>query len=792
MADPNQSVDPKQYDKARDAAKELRDVLQETLGIQKSSRQILKDSVNDLEREIKAYDKVNAKVETLKTSTINIKELENQIKNVQQKKFINELKLADIQKEAAKRDERKEDLLRELNRREVLQQNLISAGNRKAADLVQIGIDKQREKIGMLEEVKRLSIEEAEKIVELNDVMIKKIQEQLALEKELYKQLGFSGKALGVLASKLGLGSSVLEAMVQHAKNLTAKNKEVSKWDTFVVGVKAAGKAFKDNLTDPALQFAAVMGAQKAIFNGIVNLVKKGFELLTGWNSKIFEFGKNLGIGESESRAMMSHFLDMANTSGNLFLNTKGISETYTQMSDSLGFMAPKNEEMLQTATLLQRQFGLSAEQLQSITENSALSGQTFKDTFDTINGIGMAEGAANKLVMSQKQMMADISKVSSLVLLNFKGNVPALASAVVTAKKLGMSLNDVAATTNGYLDFESSISKEFEAQLLTGKDLNLQKLRYLALTHDTKGMMDEIGKRIPSMLEFEHMNTIERQSYAEAMNMSEEGMAEIIKRQEVARKLGIDQNTEANQMYDALVKQNLTHDQIVDKMKEAGAQQYLTASITDRWDNVIEGIKDTLGRMLEGEMVDIITSFELMIKNAGGLSGIMNTIKGVVHSIAGFFEHLPENVESLMHKAGFYLGLVGAAQMLIGAGVALIPGLEGAGAGIMVGGGMMLAAGIGVGASGGMVADALKPGAVGQSALNNQVGAPAAATGAGTAAAGQTEGQPVNVNVLVQNSYDGEKAAPINAKYQQWAITDNKGGNLSPSHNTANSGQTH
>ena len=459
-------------------------------------------------------------------------------------------------------------------------------------------------------------------------------------------------------------------------------------------------------------------------------------------------------------------------------------------MSDSLGFMAPKNEEMLQTATLLQRQFGLSAEQLQSITENSALSGQTFKDTFDTINGIRMAEGAANKLVMNQKQMMADISKVSSLVLLNFKGNVPALASAVVTAKKLGMSLNDVAATTNGYLDFESSISKEFEAQLLTGKDLNLQKLRYLALTHDTKGMMDEIGKRIPSMLEFEHMNTIERQSYAEAMNMSEEGMAEIIKRQEVARKLGIDQNTEANQMYDALVKQNLTHDQIVDKMKEAGAQQYLTASITDRWDNVIEGIKDTLGRMLEGEMGDIITSFELMIKNAGGLSGIMNTIKGVVHSIAGFFEHLPENVESLMHKAGFYLGLVGAAQMLIGAGVALIPGLEGAGAGIMVGGGMMLAAGIGVGASGGMVADALKPGAVGQSALNNQVGAPAAATGAGTAAAGQTGGQPVNVNVLVQNSYDGEKAAPINAKHQQYAITDNKSGNLGMGHNTSNSGQ--
>ena len=785
MADPNPNIDTK-------VVKDLRDLFKDLAILQGDFKDRVRESILDLNKVAKATESINAKIKATSTSELDLRQINADILKSKREQAKAQNILAEVDQKYQDSAKKKYNNITEYLKKIEKKQSEINVARASGANAEYVEYNKQllllesnlqKESLGVdTLEAKAIA---AMKINETYADTIKALEAQKVLAEAFNKKMGVTG----ALFKKLGLDVSIgTKAFADMVKEFDAGS---SKTKIFLTGLKSA---VKEGLEDPLISVGMVAKANNAIFNGIKsafsfvkNIAEKVLSIITGWDSKVFEFGKNLGIGEKESRAMMGHFLDMSSNSGNLFLNTKGISETFTQMSDSLGFMAPKNEEMLQTATLLQRQFGLSAEQLQSITENSALSGQTFKDTFDTINGIRMAEGAANKLVMNQKQMMADISKVSSLVLLNFKGNVPALASAVVTAKKLGMSLNDVAATTNGYLDFESSISKEFEAQLLTGKDLNLQKLRYLALTHDTKGMMDEIGKRIPSMLEFEHMNTIERQSYAEAMNMSEEGMAEIIKRQEVARKLGIDQNTEANQMYDALVKLNLTHDQIVDKMKEAGAQQYLTASINDRFSSALENIKDLFGQMMQGELGTMINGFLSMLTNTQEIHKWLDRVKGIASGIAKFFSDLPASLKAVLYTVS---ALMAAAAVLeTGIGIAMVATGNEIGGAAMILGGLKLGAGA---AAAGYAGHEIGGMSVGQSALNNQVGAPAAATGAGTAAAGQAGSQPVNVNVLVQNSYDGEKAAPINAKYQQWAITDNKGGNLSPSHNTANSGQTH
>jgi hypothetical protein len=288
---------------------------------------------------------------------------------------------------------------------------------------------------------------------------------------------------------------------------------------------------------------------------------------------------------------------------------------------------------------------------------------------------------------MTQRQMMSEISKVSSLVLMNFKGNVPALAAAVIKAKALGLDLNKINETANGFLDFESSISKEFEAQLFTGKDLNLQRLRYLAMTHDTAGLMAEIGKRIPSMLEFEKMNTFERQSYAEALNMSEESIAEIIKKQELNRKYGIAENATAGETYRTLVNQGKSYNEIVDILGKQAAEQDRTASIADRWNSIIDNIKDSLGQMLEGEMGGIIKAFQDLVKNSGGIKGIMEKIKSITHGIAEFFRNIPEAIDKIVKKVANILHGIAIAQAAAGAlMMAIFPAAAPAGAALLVG----------------------------------------------------------------------------------------------------------
>ena len=62
------------------------------------------------------------------------------------------------------------------------------------------------------------------------------------------------------------------------------------------------------------------------------------------------------------------------------------------------------------------------------------------------------------------------------------------LVQAAVQARALGLSLQDTAKISEGLLNFQDSITKEVEASVLIGRQLNLQKARELALNNDIEG----------------------------------------------------------------------------------------------------------------------------------------------------------------------------------------------------------------------------------------------------------------------------------------------------------------
>ena len=71
------------------------------------------------------------------------------------------------------------------------------------------------------------------------------------------------------------------------------------------------------------------------------------------------------------------------------------------------------------------------------------------------------------------------------------------LAKTLLNANRLGLSLAQVENIGGSLLDFESSISAEMEAELLTGQQLNLEKARTFALNNDIAGLTQEIAKQV-------------------------------------------------------------------------------------------------------------------------------------------------------------------------------------------------------------------------------------------------------------------------------------------------------
>jgi hypothetical protein len=95
------------------------------------------------------------------------------------------------------------------------------------------------------------------------------------------------------------------------------------------------------------------------------------------------------------------------------------------------------------------------------------------------------------------------------------------MAKAAIEAAKIGGSLSTILTIADKVLDFESSITAQFKAQVLTGKNINLEKARQLSLEGDIAGLTTEIQRVIGGLGNLQSMNVIQRESIADTLGIS-------------------------------------------------------------------------------------------------------------------------------------------------------------------------------------------------------------------------------------------------------------------------------
>ena len=86
---------------------------------------------------------------------------------------------------------------------------------------------------------------------------------------------------------------------------------------------------------------------------------------------------------------------------------------------------------------------------------------------------------------------------------------------------KVGSSVNEILGAADKLLDFESSITAQFKAQVLTGKQINTERARQLALDGDIAGLTNEIQSIVGQVGDIQTLNVIQRQSVADAIGIS-------------------------------------------------------------------------------------------------------------------------------------------------------------------------------------------------------------------------------------------------------------------------------
>jgi len=380
------------------------------------------------------------------------------------------------------------------------------------------------------EEKQYMMLQESSGVLEENNEYL---AEQLRLQNNLAKSQGLITSALGGansamkkiglggLADKLGLEAATKKSQEMIYELTNGGQKTLGIFGKLRVGVASFGVALKS-----ALGPLALIGIAVSLFNKFKEIGIESANALKAIDQNTQNLGRSLGV----SNKIASQVAENARSIGSAIGVASEVAISSAQSIYSALDGAEKvNQKTLDTFMKLNVFAGMSAESLAGMYRFAKLTGESAADVAESIATTARESIISMKVNVSMKQVMEGVAKTSNIIKLSFKGSAEELTKAFVSSKKLGLELQKVDDIAGSLLNFEDSIAAEMEAELLSGKDLNLEKAREAALLGDNAKLMEEIKQSGIDQLFLNAKTRPEQVAIAKALGMSRESMADMV-----------------------------------------------------------------------------------------------------------------------------------------------------------------------------------------------------------------------------------------------------------------------
>jgi len=398
----------------------------------------------------------------------------------------------------------------------------------------------------------------------------------------------------------------------------------------------AASKAVRDARVDgDSLGKSLTKGA-----NEIAKSFGPGFFVASIFNANknSAEFAKNLGISVQEASDIRQDFTSIALNSGKAYLNAEKLMHAQMELGEILGAQVGFTDKQLKSQVALTKKLGLSSEEAAELNRQSILTGKSTDEITTGVLDTVVALEKETGIRLNGKKVLAEVAKATGQLGAQYGYNTKALAEAVVQSQKLGLSLKESSQIASQLLNFESSIEAELEAELLTGKSLNLERARALALQGKSAEAVTEIAKQVGTSAEFAEMNVIQQESLAKAAGMSADQLADSLRTQETLQALGVSS-------IEQLAEQGKLEDLKNTKNGEVLYKQYQQQAAADKFADTIVKIQSAIGSVGETltpvlNIMGKLAESTFAVYTTLGLIGAV-TIVNVAKSISGLLTQI-------------------------------------------------------------------------------------------------------------------------------------------------------
>jgi hypothetical protein len=498
--------------------------------------------------------------------------------------------------------------------------------------------------------------------VQYEEELKNELEAQAKEADEINKKLGNTGKILKGFTKIPILGQLIDSEKVLAKVQEESAKKGATKTSVFKAGLKETGKTMKDSLVDPTTLMAGGFGI-------LVKLVQMLVGAMFEADEQITNLGKSLNISKDAAREVRDRFDEIsksirvyANTEANQLVLRKELIEAQLQLNSLLGNSIDYSEQLGESGVKLVSQFAaitkflkLSGEEQQGLVNLSAITGKELNDIEYSILGTVKLYKIQNKYQVDEAKIFKDILKTSNYIKLSIKGGTDALIQATINASKLGVTLDQLANTQSSLLNFEESISAELEAELLTGRDLNLERARYAALTNDQVALTEEINRLVADgSIDFEH-NFLAAESMAKVLGISTKELADMVTAQKSALQLSQAQynlseddknllkdkakltDTQIKllsagklsgvEFYDALKKSGIGLENLAAQLGETAVKNLGAQSAQEKFNDSLEKAKEVFTSFVDGGSLDKFANFLTKFVESVAIKGLFKTL---------------------------------------------------------------------------------------------------------------------------------------------------------------------
>ena len=315
-----------------------------------------------------------------------------------------------------------------------------------------------------------------------------------------------------------------------------------------------------------------IMGWGPAVL-GIVVAIGFATKLIFNFLKGMQDIHKETGLTYLESMKLHGAIKKVGMQYALLGVDAEDVKDGAIALIQEWGSVGMATEENIGSLAKLSSNLGvLPADAAALAVQMKAVGSHSFDAAMSQMESVGALAQAAG---VAPADIMADLAEDTDTFASFAQAGGKNLMDAAISARQLGVNLGVVTKAAEDLLEWETSIEKQFEAQMLTGKNINTDLARRLALEGNIEGLQAEILRQVGNEAEWNSYNVIQRKAVADAFGLSTSELAKMIANQDKLNKraelLGL-----SAQEYEKLVK----------KVKKAWAS--IVDVVTDLWPFIV------------------------------------------------------------------------------------------------------------------------------------------------------------------------------------------------------------